>query len=50
MRVPLEVVLVADAPTAASSMVSTCAVSLEAQPVKNMKPAIKIASLCIVLL
>jgi hypothetical protein len=48
MRV--DVLLDAELPTAASSIVSTLAVSLDAQPAKNMKPAIRIASFCIVLL
>lgn len=50
MRV--EVLLEAELPTAASSIVSTLALplSLEAHPAKNVKPAIRIASFCIVLL
>ena len=51
MRVPLVVVLV-DVLTDVSSVVSILAVlvSFDAQPAKNMKPAIRIASFCIVLL
>ena len=51
MRVPVVVVRV-DVLTDVSSIVSTLAwpESFDAQPPKNMKPAIRIASLCIVLL
>jgi hypothetical protein len=50
MRVPLEVVLV-DVLTAASSVsILAVLVSFDAQPAKNVKPAIRIASFCIVLL
>jgi hypothetical protein len=53
MRVPLVVVCVCvELLTAASSIRSTLAepLSFDAHPAKNMKPAINIASFCIVLL